>query len=128
MNLVPSFFKNYAVAFKSAGNGILIALKEERNLRFHFLAVAAVSFLGAFLRITDFEWLIILLLFALVISMELINSAIERLCDYVQPEMNSQIGKIKDISAGAVLWGSIIAFIAALILFVPKLDFLLSNN
>lgn len=128
MNSVPSFFKNYAVAFKSAVNGILAAMKGERNLRFHFIAVAAVSTLGVFLGITDFEWLIILVLFALVISMELINSAIERLCDYVQPEMDTQIGKIKDISAGAVLWTSIIAVIAALILFVPKLDFLLSNH
>lgn len=126
MNPLSSFLNTNLRAFKAAFNGIVVAFRSERNVRFHFLAVAVVAFLGAFIGMTDFEWLIILILFAIVISMELINTAIEKLCDLVQPEKDIQIGRIKDMSAGAVLWSCIIAVIAALILFVPKLHNLLS--
>jgi diacylglycerol kinase len=126
MNSKVSFLLKNLVAFKAAFNGIAIALRSERNLRFHFLAVAVVSISGFLIGMTNLEWLMILILFAIVISMELINSAIERLCDLVQPEKDTQIGKIKDISAGAVLWTCFIAVIAALVLFVPKLINLLS--
>jgi len=126
MNSEASFLKKNLIAFKAAINGIAVALRSERNLRFHFFAVAAVSLLGALLGMTSLEWFIILILFAIVISMELINSAIESLCDLVQPEKDTQIGKIKDISAGAVLWTCFIALITAIILFVPKLFILFS--
>ena len=73
------------------------------------------------LDISSFEWLIILLLFALVISLELINTAIERLSDVVQPEIDNRIGIIKDISAAAVLWTSLMALIAGILIFIPKI-------
>ena len=126
MNSEVSFLKKNLLAFKAAFNGIAIALRSERNLRFHYFAVAVVSISGFLIGMTNLEWLIILILFAIVISMEMINTAIERLCDLVQPDKDTQIGKIKDISAGAVLWTCLIAVAAALILFVPKLLNLLS--
>jgi len=121
MNSEVSFLKKNLLAFKAAFNGIAIALRSERNLRFHYFAVAVVSISGFLIGMTNLEWLIILILFAIVISMEMINTAIERLCDLIQPEEDTQIGKIKDISAGAVLWTCLIAVAAALVLFVPKL-------
>jgi diacylglycerol kinase len=126
MNSEVSFLKKNLIAFKAAFNGIAIALRSERNLRFHFFAVAVVSISGFLIGMTNLEWLIILILFAIVISMEMINSAIERICNLIQPEKDTQIGKIKDISAGAVLWTCFIAVASAIILFVPKLLNLLS--
>jgi diacylglycerol kinase len=58
--------------------------------------------------------------FGLVISLEMINSAIENLVDLVSPEYNKLAGKAKDIAAGAVLVAAICAAIVGLIIFLPK--------
>lgn len=100
----------------------------ERNVQLHFLAIACVVILGFLLDISSFEWLTILLFFALVISMELINTAIEKLSDVVQPEKDMRIGVIKDISAAAVLWASIMALIAGFLIFIPKILHFFTNH
>ena len=118
-----TFFGSFLPAFK----GIGIAFKSERNLRLHLIAVVFVTIISFALGISITEWLIILVLFALVISMELINTAIEKLSDVVQPEKDDRIGIIKDISAGAVLLSAIIALIIGFLIFIPKILLLLNS-
>ena len=115
-------------AFGPAIKGLRISLRTERNVQLHFLAVAFAVILGFSLNISILEWLIILLLFGLVLGLELLNTAIEKLCNVVQPEKDDRIGIIKDISAAAVLWASIVAMIAGIIIFIPKLLNIFSNN
>jgi diacylglycerol kinase (ATP) len=67
------------------------------------------------------EWMIIFLCFAVVLSFEIINSAIEKLCDLVCPQFNLTIKKVKDMSASAVLLSAIISFIVGCIIFLPKI-------
>jgi diacylglycerol kinase len=57
----------------------------------------------------------------MVIALEMINSAIENLVDFVSPEKHQSIKKIKDLSAGAVLVGATVAAIVGLIVFLPKI-------
>ncbi|NJM25905.1 MAG: diacylglycerol kinase family protein [Bacteroidia bacterium] len=97
-----------------------------RNFRIQttigILAIAT----GVALRIARWEWCVVLTLTALVLSMELINTAIEKWVDHVSPEYSKTAGAVKDIAAGAVLVMSIFSATAGLIIFIPHLINLIS--
>jgi diacylglycerol kinase len=76
---------------------------------------------GFLLKISNTEWLIVLAFIALVISLEMVNSCIESMCDFIQLDYHIEIKHIKDGSAAAVLVVSIFSLIAALIIFLPKI-------
>ena len=108
-----SFFKG----FFYAGRGLLNALAE-RNFRFHLCAAATVIFFGAkFYSFRTSEWAVLLLTCAVVLSLECVNTALERLCDKVCPEQDELIKKCKDIAAGAVLIAAIFAVAIGVMLF-----------
>jgi diacylglycerol kinase len=109
---MPSFKKSLFFAL----NGLKIALKE-KHIRVHLVAVLIVTAAGFYFRITQTEWLMCLVLFALVIGIEILNTAIERFVDMVQPGWNEKAGKVKDLAAGAVLWSSILAAICGTLIF-----------
>lgn len=111
------FLKSVQSAFK----GILVALKEERNMKIHASFVILVSLAGLLLKISLVEWLWCIFCFALVISMELMNTAIENFVDFVEPKYNEKVGKVKDIAAGAVLINALFSIIIGLIIFLPKI-------
>ncbi|MGQ1783968.1 MULTISPECIES: diacylglycerol kinase family protein [unclassified Saccharicrinis] len=108
-------------SFVYAFNGLRILLTEEHNSRIHLLAAIAAVILGCVLQINYTEWLSVLFCIGMVISLELVNSAIENLADCVSPEKNERIKTVKDMAAGAVLWGAIIAFVIGTIIFLPKI-------
>lgn len=107
-------------SFKYAFNGLAIVLKEEHNARIHLFAAICVIIIGLFFNITTYEWISIMLSIGLVISLEIINSSIENVADFVSPERHPRIKKIKDLSAAAVLLGSITALVIGLVIFIPK--------
>lgn len=113
--------KHRVLSFKYALEGIFSALKTEPNLKFHFLAGAIVIFLGWFFMISILEWIIVIIMMGLVISLELTNTAIEAMVDYLIPNIHPVAKKVKDISAGAVLIASIAALIIGLLVFLPYL-------
>jgi len=103
--------------FFYAGRGIALVVWE-RNFRFHLCAAAFVIFFAA--RFYDFsrgEWAALLLTCGAVLSLEAVNTAIERLCDKISPEQDPKIGAVKDIAAGAVLISAIIAAAVGVCLF-----------
>lgn len=120
---INTFLGSFIPAFK----GLSVAFKSERNLRLHVIVAILVTIISFVLRISITEWLIILIFFAIVIALELINTAIEKLSDVVQPERDDRIRIIKDISAGAVLWAAIIAIIAGFLIFIPKILLLFNS-
>ncbi len=73
------------------------------------------------------EYIALISLSAIVLCAEALNSAIERLCDVVQPELDERIRDIKDIAAGAVLISAIGALVAGLLIFGPKIFSLVSD-
>jgi len=115
-------------SFKWAGKGILDLVRNHPNAQVHCLAILVVTPLAFFLGMNAIEWCIIVLCFALVLSMEAMNSGLEYLTDLVSPEHHPLAGKAKDIAAGAVLICSIAAVIVACILFVPKIILLFSTS
>jgi diacylglycerol kinase len=108
-------------SFGYAIKGMLIALKEQQNMRIHLLAIAVVTFAGIYLGLTAIEWSIIALTIGFVISLEMVNSAIETLVDLVSPEYHKQAGKVKDMAAGAVLVAAIVATVIAIYIFGNKI-------
>ena len=113
--------KKLLKSFGYAIKGMYIALREQQNMRIHLLAILVVTFAGIYLGLRAIEWGIIALTMGLVISTEMINSAIESLVDLISPEYNEKAGKIKDVAAGAVLVAAIIATVVAIYIFGNKI-------
>lgn len=107
-------------SFKYAFEGIITTIKEERNMFIHFLIAIIVVITGIYVRLSLNEWFICLLLFALVFSLELINTAIENTVDLVTTKKNKKAKIAKDAAAGAVLIAAIFASIIGIIIFLPK--------
>ncbi len=114
---VHSLIKSFGYAI----SGIVIFFRTERNGMLHLLAATAVVAAGLMVHLTGFEWIAILLCIALVISLEMLNTALEKLCDEFCPHYNPAIKLIKDISAGAVLCAAVISVIVGLIIFIPAI-------
>lgn len=123
----PTFFSisKRLQSFQYAFNGLRILIKEEHNARIHLLATVLVVALSAILKITINEWIAVLRCIGFVFLAEILNTAIENLCDFVSHEKRQQIKIIKDLAAGAVLIATIISVVTACFIFIPKLQFLL---
>lgn len=124
MNLLKKKFRKDVQSplwksFYYAFNGIVEALKEERNLCIHFGFMILVILMGLEFNITKAEWMTCVILFALVISLELVNTAIEATIDICSPEINSKAKLAKDTAAGAVLVAAIASIIEGIVIFYP---------
>ena len=113
--------KSLVNSFGYAFQGIWSSFKSERNMKIHVFIMILVVLLGIFLHISVTEWMICIILFALVIGAELFNTAIEAVVDMISLEKSSQAKLAKDVSAGAVLVFAIASIIVGLIIFVPKI-------
>lgn len=102
-------------------NGIKILIQEEHNSRIHLFFAILVIIAGFYFRITSGEWVAIIFSIGFVISLEIVNSAIEAVCDFISIERHETIKKIKDLSAAAVLVGAISTAMIGIIIFLPKL-------
>lgn len=107
-------------SFKFAFKGIGSSLKSERNMKIHFTMMFLVIIAGMLFNISMWEWITCFILFGLVISLEMVNTAIEIVVDIVSPKYDIRAGRAKDIAAGAVLVNAIVAAIVGLLIFLPK--------
>ena len=108
-------------SFKYAIEGIWTSFKTERNMKIHIFIMILVIIAGIILKINKSEWIICIILFAIVIGSELFNTSIETIVDMVMPEKNEKAKIAKDVSAGAVLVVAIGAAILGLVIFVPRI-------
>lgn len=112
--------KNFhVVSFRYAFDGIMAALQQEPNLKFHFLAAILVILLSFFLKLSRQDWIIIIILIGLVIAVELTNTAIESVVDHFTQNNHPGAKLAKDISAGAVLVAALTAAIVGIMIFLP---------
>ena len=109
------------VSIANAIAGIILTFKNELNFRIHTFFAFLILGLSVFLKLDSFEWIIIILCITLVIFAELFNTALEELCDKIEPEYDNIIKKVKDISAGATLILVIGSITIGLIIFAPKI-------
>jgi diacylglycerol kinase len=113
--------KSLLTAFKYAFNGLIIFIKEERNGKIQFTVAGITIIAAALFHLSAFEWIIILLCITAVISLEMVNSCIEKLCDLYSSAYHPLIKIIKDIAAGAVLVTAVISVVIGVIIFLPKI-------
>ena len=108
-------------SFKYAIEGIWTSFKTERNMKIHIFIMILAIIAGIILKINKSEWIICIILFAIVIGSELFNTSIETIVDMVMPEKNEKAKIAKDVSAGAVLVVAIGAAIIGLVIFVTRI-------
>lgn len=111
--------RNHVLSFKHAIEGIWTALREEPNLKFHFIIALVVVTLAVVLNVSEVEWLILILTMGVVVSLELTNTAIEELVNSFTENEHPSAKKAKDVAAGAVLVTSITAVIIGFFIFLP---------
>ena len=128
MNTQKFSIKKRIKSFSYAFGGLKTALKEEHNARIHLVAILLVLALSIFFDINSYEWIAVIFSIGFVFAMELINSAIENTVDFISLEKHDTIRKIKDLSAAAVFMSALAALIIGLIIFLPKICELCSNN
>lgn len=116
-----SLLKNRIKGVKIALKGALLLLRTEASIKVQFSIALILTVVGFLLEISNTEWILQFLAIGLVMGIEGVNTAIEKLADFVHPEHHEKIGFLKDISAGAVMIASIIAVIIGCIIYIPKL-------
>ncbi|MFC3039093.1 diacylglycerol kinase family protein [Virgibacillus xinjiangensis] len=109
------------IGFSHAWAGIRHTVKTEMNFRFHLVATASVIAAGFFLQISRLEWAVIVLAVGFVLAAEVANTAVEKLVDYLKPDIHPSAKAIKDMAAGMVLLSAISALVIGLLIFLPKL-------
>lgn len=108
-------------SFKYAFSGLRVLIEEEHNARIHLLAAVCVIAAGLLLRITLHEWLAVAFAIGLVFCMEILNTCVENISDFVCPEKDGRIKRIKDLAAAAVFVSAITAAVTGLCVFLPKI-------
>lgn len=111
--------RKYLRSFGYAFEGIIAASKEQ-NMKSHVLSAIIVILAGYFTGLSRIEWYIVLLLIALMLALEMINTAIERVVDLASPDIHPLAKQAKDIAAGAVLVFALFSAIIGLLIFLPK--------
>lgn len=108
-------FKSFMYAFK----GLFRVFREEQNLKIQLFFGTIAICLGFVFEIKPIEWCFIIISIFLVLLMEIINSAIERVTDVLKPRIHQYVKEIKDIMAAAVMLASLVSVIIGLIIFLP---------
>ena len=116
-------FHQFWVSLKYAWRGILAVWSEERNFARMIMIAGGTIILGILVNLSLEEWTIVVILITLVLSLEMFNTASERLLDTVTPHFSPQVRYIKDALAGGVFIASIGAAIIGVLIFLPKILF-----
>ncbi|MEO0037889.1 MAG: hypothetical protein RIQ59_1100 [Bacteroidota bacterium] len=110
-------FKSVGFAFK----GALKLISTEHSIMVQTSAAVLLIIAGFYFDISHEEWLIQTLAIGLVLGIEGINTAVEKVADFIHPEFHERIGFIKDISAGAVFFAAMAAIAIFSIIYIPKI-------
>lgn len=116
--IVESIMANVMKSFGWALNGLATVWREERNFRIQIILGFLVVGLGFYFHLSLLEWIVIVGCITAVLGAEIVNTAVEDLCNKVEPNTDPIIGKIKDVMAGFVfvvccavaVIGSIVAY------------------
>jgi diacylglycerol kinase (ATP) len=105
-----------------AFNGAIKLVFTEPSIKIQFFIGILVIWAGFYFDITTVEWMIQTLCIGLVLSIEGLNTAVEKIADFIHPDYHERIGFIKDIAAGAVFFAAITAIVIGCIIYVPYIS------
>jgi diacylglycerol kinase (ATP) len=104
-----------------AVKGAFKLISTEHSIMVQFSIMLLMIFAGFYFHICREEWMLQILAFGLVLGIEGLNTAVEKIADFIHPEFHDRIGFIKDIAAGAVLFAASSALTVGALIYVPKL-------
>lgn len=106
-------------SLRAATMGVMEVFKSERNAKIHLVVGFVVVLLGISLGITSSEWAAVFFAIMLVFLAEIMNTAIEKSLDIIDPNHNPRVRHIKDMTAGAVLVAAVGAALVGIAVFWP---------
>jgi diacylglycerol kinase (ATP) len=113
---VTGRLKSVTYAFK----GAVKLIRTEHSIMVQFSIGIAVTILGFWMHISASEWMFQTFAIGLVMSVEGLNTAVEKIADFIHPNYSKRIGFIKDIAAGSVFFAALTAIIIGLLIYIPK--------
>lgn len=108
-------------SFQHAFSGLFHFIRNDRNGRIHINIILLVIAAAGYYQVSITEWLVLLLCCSIVPSLEMLNHALEELCNSIQPEIDPRIRIVKDVAAAAVVWSAIFAVIIGSVIFIPRI-------
>lgn len=106
---------------KYAVVGALKLINTEHSIIVQFFIGIVMTIAGFFFGITKTEWMFQIFSIGLIMSIEGLNTAVEKIADFIHPDYHEKIGFIKDIAAGAVMFAAITAIAIGSIIYAPYL-------
>lgn len=114
-------FSKFITSVRYSLAGIVHALLTERHVQIHFFTAFFAILLAFLLSVSKLEWLVLIVVISLTISLELVNTAVERVVDLVSERYHPLAKHAKDCAAGAVLISAIASVIIGCIIFIPHI-------
>ena len=115
-----SFFTGRLKSVGFAIKGAYKLITTEHSVMVQFSLTVLLMIAGFYFNISREEWMMQILAFGLVLGIESLNTAVEKIADFIHPEFHDRIGFIKDIAAGAVMFAATAAIAVGLLIYVPK--------
>ncbi len=112
-------------SLRHAIRGIIYAFRHEHNFQIEVIFAILILILTLVFRISPMEQSFLVIIICIVLSLELLNTAVERLVDMTKPRVHPYAKVVKDIMAGAVLVSSFFALLIGFIIFFPRIATLL---
>lgn len=106
-------------SFVHAWHGIRLCFRTERSFRWQIIVALLVTTSAFVLPLHAWERIVVAVVVMIVLVLELLNSSIERLVDFIKPRLHEYAGDIKDLMAGAVLLASLFSVLIGVIIFWP---------
>lgn len=119
----PPFYKS----FFNALHGVIWMLKSERNFQIEIFGLLINLFLLVYLKVNAFDSALILTVSFAVLSLEILNTCVEKICDIIQPEYDERIKVIKDIAAGSVLLMAIASVFVGILIYWKYFELLFTT-
>lgn len=108
-----------SIGFAVKGAYKLVTTEHSVMVQFSLMILMIIA--GFYFEISREEWMLQILAFGLVLAIEGLNTAVEKIADFIHPEFHNRIGFIKDIAAGAVLFAAFSAIAVGALIYVPKI-------
>ena len=123
-NAKDSFIRGRLRSLKFAFKGAWLLLTTEDSIKVQVFMAVIVTVMGFYFDISNIEWMLQFIAIGMVLVAEALNTAVEKIADFVHPDFHAKIGFIKDIAAGAPTFAGIISLILAGFIYTPKINLL----
>ena len=123
-NPKDSFFKGRLRSFKFALKGMWLLMNTEDSIKAQLFVAIIITAFGFYFNISNIEWMFQFFAIGLVLVAEALNTAVEKIADFIHPEYHEKIGFIKDIAAGASSFAAFTSLIIACFIYISKISLL----